>query len=260
MSSTDDATVQLNVDGGVATVAFNRPEHLNGITNRMARELYETLSAVAADSSVMALVLTGNGSAFCPGADLRHYSSGASDETLRSEYFQVPVLLHEMPQVTIAAINGACAGAGMGYALACDFRYVSRTAKLNTAFLDVAVAGDMGIPWMLPRIVGNSVARELSFFPGKLTADEALDLGLVHSVLDPDELLPFVLERAQRLAGSAPLALRAMKAHYVAAESMSFADFIRLETEDHTRITQSQDCKEAFAAFVEKRPAEFKGI
>ena len=78
-----------------------------------------------------------------------------------------------MPQLTVAAINGACAGAGLGWACVCDLRYAARSAKLNTAFLDVAVAGDMGLPWTLPRLVGASLARDLSFFPRRVTADEA---------------------------------------------------------------------------------------
>ncbi len=252
-------TIAVTVDGAIATVAFDRPEQLNGITNRMARELHEALSAIAADNTISVVVLTGNGRAFCPGADLRHYSSGAPDEPLRSEYFQAPVLLHEMPQVTIASINGACAGAGLGYALACDFRFAARTAKLNTAFLDVAVAGDMGIPWTLPRLVGAGVARDLSFFPRKLSADDALRLGLVDHVVDDAELPGFTEERARRLASSAPRALRGLKAHYIDAERMTFADFVRLETEDHQRISRSQDTQEAFLAFVEKRPARFTG-
>jgi 2-(1,2-epoxy-1,2-dihydrophenyl)acetyl-CoA isomerase len=240
-------------------LTFNRPDRLNGITNTMTRELHELLHQVAHDDSVGVLILTGAGKAFCPGADLKHYSSGEADERLLPESFDVSVLLHEMPQVTIAAINGACAGAGLGYACACDLRYAARSAKLNTAFLDVAVAGDMGLPWTLQRIVGGARARELSLLPRKLTADEAAAMGLVNEAFDDNDLLTEVTARAKRLAEAAPLARRALKSHYVDAERMGFGEFVRFETERHLRISSSDDCREAFAAFVEKRKPTFTG-
>ena len=106
-------------------------------------------------------------------------TSPAADPTRSSppREFEVTTLLHEIPAVTVAAINGACAGAGLGWALACDLRVMTASAKLNTAFLDVAVAGDMAIPWSLPRIVGAARARDLSFFPRRIEADEAERIG-----------------------------------------------------------------------------------
>lgn len=259
MSDREFQTILWDQEGGIGTITINRPEQFNGMTNTMLRETHELLHDVAGDESVTVIVLTGAGKAFCPGADLKHYTSGAPNEPNRDEYFDVPVMLHEMPQLTIAAINGACAGAGLGWACGCDFRYAARSAKLNTAFLDVAVAGDMGLPWSLPRLVGAGVARDLSFFPRKVTADEAADIGLVNGAFDDDVFRDEVRSRAQRLAAAAPLARRGMKAHYVAAEAMGFGDFVALETRAHGTITASADCKEAFSAFVEKRPPRFQG-
>lgn len=253
------STISWEVHGTVGTLWLDRPEHLNGMTNTMARECYETLSAVADDASIAVVILTGRGRAFCPGADLKHYSTQGADEPLRSEYFHVPVLLHEMPQVTIAAINGACAGAGLGYALACDLRYATRGARFNTAFLDVAVAGDMGVPWTLPRIIGAGRARELSLLPRKFDADEAASIGMVNDVFEADSLLTETMLRAERIAAASPIARRTMKAHYVAAERTGFAEFIEIETAAHMRISTSADTREAFRAFVEKRPAKFAG-
>jgi 2-(1,2-epoxy-1,2-dihydrophenyl)acetyl-CoA isomerase len=259
MSAREFQTILWDQDGGIGTITINRPEQFNGMTNTMLRETHELLHDVAGDESVTVIVLTGAGKAFCPGADLKHYTSGAPNEPNKDEYFDVPVMLHEMPQLTIAAINGACAGAGLGWACGCDFRYAARSAKLNTAFLDVAVAGDMGLPWSLPRLVGAGVARDLSFFPRKVTADEAAAIGLVNGAFDDDVFRDEVRSRAERLAAAAPLARRAMKAHYVAAESMGFGEFVALETKAHGAITASADCKEAFSAFVEKRPPRFQG-
>lgn len=252
-------TIDWQVTDGVGTLWFDRPDAFNGIVNTMMRELHELLHEVALDASVSVVVMTGRGRAFCPGADLRHYSSGGSDEALQDAWFDVPVLLHEMPQVTIAAINGACAGAGLGFALACDLRYAARGAKLNTAFLDVAVAGDMGVPWTLPRIVGAGRARELSLLPRKVDADEAASLGMVNGVFEPEALLDEVGTLARRLADAAPLARGALKAHYVTAERTGFADFMALETTRHRSISASEDTNEAFRAFVDKRTPTFRG-
>jgi 2-(1,2-epoxy-1,2-dihydrophenyl)acetyl-CoA isomerase len=256
-------TITWDVADGVGTLTLNRPARLNGMTNEMVHEVAERLRAVAADETVAVVVLTGAGSAFCPGADLKHYTAageGEADHVLTAEDFDVPVLLHSMPQVTIAAINGACAGAGLGWACACDLRYVVRGARMNTAFLDVAVAGDMGLPWSLPRLVGAGRARELSFLPRKVEADEALAIGLVNGVSeDIDELRTTVGAIADRVAASAPLARRALKQHYVDAATTSFAALVARETEAHLRITQSADCQEAFRAFVEKRRPVFQG-
>jgi 2-(1,2-epoxy-1,2-dihydrophenyl)acetyl-CoA isomerase len=252
-------TILWERDGGVGTLTINRPEQFNGMTTKMLREAHELLHSVADDETLTVIVLTGAGKAFCPGADLKHYTSGETGEAGKDEYFDVPVLLHEMPQVTVAAINGACAGAGLGWACGCDLRYAARSAKLNTAFLDVAVAGDMGLPWTLPRLVGAGVARELSLLPRKLSADEAAAIGLVNGAFDDETFRDDVAAIVATLAGKAPIARRGMKQHYVAAESMGFGEFVALETKDHGTITASEDCGEAFRAFVEKRTPNFKG-
>jgi 2-(1,2-epoxy-1,2-dihydrophenyl)acetyl-CoA isomerase len=257
--STAYQTVRYDVADGVGTITLNRPDRLNGIVNTMMRELHELLVAVSADRGVRVLVLTGAGKGFCPGADLKHYAEGDADEPLRPEYFDLTRLLHEIPQVTLAAINGACAGAGLGWAAACDLRVAASSATFNTAFLDVAVAGDMGGPWTLSRIVGPAKARELYFLPGKFRADEAQRVGLVSQVFADDVFRDEAAALARRLASAAPLALTGMKANFLAAERVGFGDFLAIETERHLRISASDDCMEAFRAFVEKRPAHFQG-
>ena len=250
-------TLRYEVEGGLARLTLDRPESMNGMTNRMVREAHDALELAAADASIRVLVLTGAGSAFCPGADLKHFSGGGKDEVLTSRQFKVTTLLHEIPAVTVAAINGACAGAGMGWALACDLRVMTASAKMNTAFLDVAVAGDMAIPWSLPRLVGAGRARDLSFLPRRITADEAERIGLVARVFadetfhaETEALLSALLEKS-------PTALLGLKQSYVAAERMGFGDFVDYEAERHLRIAASADTAEAFRAFVEKRKPRF---
>ncbi|HEX2383028.1 MAG TPA: enoyl-CoA hydratase-related protein [Acidimicrobiales bacterium] len=254
----DFETLRYEVSDGLARLTLNRPENMNGMTNRMVREARDALEQAAGNASIRVLVLTGEGKAFCPGADLKHFTSGEADERLTSREFVVTTLLHEIRAVTVAAINGACAGAGLGWALACDLRVMSAGARLNTAFLDVAVAGDMAIPWSLPRIVGAARARDLSFLPRRIDAAEALQIGLVARVFpdesfraDTEEVLTTLLEKS-------PTALLGLKRNYVAAERMSFADFVDYEAERHLKIAASEDTAEAFRAFVEKRKPVFR--
>jgi 2-(1,2-epoxy-1,2-dihydrophenyl)acetyl-CoA isomerase len=243
----------------VARLTMNRPERMNGMTNRMLVETRDALAAAADDREVRVLVLSGAGTAFCPGADIGRVASAAPDDPLTAEDFRVPVLLHNMPAVTIAAINGACAGAGLGWALACDFRFAAESARFNVAFLDVGVAGDMGGPWTLSRIVGPARARELYFMPGKFDAAEALRIGLVTRVFPDARFRDEVDAIVGRLADSAPIALRTLKANFVDSERMAFAGYVALESERHIRMFQTEDTREAFAAKAQKRKPQFKG-
>lgn len=251
-------TLRYEADKGLARLTLNRPGAMNGMTNRMVREARDALELAASDPSVRVLVLTGEGRAFCPGADLNHFTHGGDDERLTSREFKVTTLLHEIPAVTVAAVNGACAGAGLGWALACDLRVMAASAKLNTAFLDVAVAGDMAIPWSLPRIVGAARARDLSLIPRKVDADEAQRIGLVARVFADDSFRSDTEILLATLLEKSPSALRGLKENYVAAERMTLADFVDYEAERHLRIAASDDTAEAFRAFVEKRKPRFR--
>ncbi len=246
--------------GGVGTLTLNRPDRLNGITNQMMLDLYDVISRLASDTSTRVLVLTGAGKGFCPGADLQYYSSGVTGRPTTSEHFQLTAMLHELPQVTIAAINGACAGAGLGWAAACDLRYAAESANFNSAFLGVGISGDMASPWFLPRILGAQRARELMFLHGKFSAAEAGRIGFVVRVFPDEAFRDEVAMVAARLAKSAPLAIRAMKQNFIAAESMSLREYIHIETERHQRTGASEDSRAAFRAFVEKSEPVFKGV
>ena len=260
MSAQQYQHIRYEKSGPVATLTMYRPDRMNAMTNRMLLETGRALAAAAEDRDLRVLVLTGAGDrGFCPGADLNMVAEGSDAERIVPEDFRVPVLLHEMPAVTIAAVNGACAGAGMGWACACDFRFAAESARFNVAFLDVGVAGDMGGPWTLPRILGAAKARELYFFPGKLDAQEALRIGLVSKVFPDKTFRAEVDAIVQRLAESAPIALRTLKSNFLAAEKTGFADYLALESERHMPMFDTHDTKEAFAAKVEKRKPKFIG-
>jgi 2-(1,2-epoxy-1,2-dihydrophenyl)acetyl-CoA isomerase len=251
-------TILYDKASHVATLTLNRPEARNGITQQMLDELYAAAQDAAADPDLRVLVLRGAGRDFCPGADVKHYASGAGGRS-NPEAFAISVILHEAPIVSIAAIRGACAGAGLGWAAACDLRVCDSGARFNTAFLDVGLSGDMGGPWLLPRILGAAKARELYFLPGKFDAEEALRIGLVSRVFAEEVFEAELTALTDRLAHSAPVALKSMKANFVDAERISLADFITLETQRHTASGATEDSKEAFKAFVEKRRPVFRG-
>jgi 2-(1,2-epoxy-1,2-dihydrophenyl)acetyl-CoA isomerase len=261
VSTTTFETLVYEKAGPIATLTLNRPERMNGMTNQMVLEASQALAAAAEDRELRVLVLTGAGRSFSPGADFQAVGAGAAhgEQTLRAEDFRAAVLLHEMPAVTIAAVNGACAGAALGWACACDFRFAAASARFNTAFLDVAVAGDMGGPWTLSRIVGPARARELYFLPGKFEADEALRIGLVSRVFPDERFRAEVQAIAERLANAAPIALRTLKANFVDAERMDFTGYVSLESERHLRMFTTEDTREAFAAKLEKRAPRFHG-
>ncbi len=260
---TDFATIRVDREGPLTTVTLNRPDQRNGMTNPMVRETYEALTEIARDGATRVLVLTGAGSSFCPGADINWATSDNRDarESAPTDplCFQVPALLHDMPAVTLAAINGACAGAGLGWACGADLRIAARRARFNTAFINVAFAGDMGIPWSLPRLIGAAKARELSFLCDKFNADQAHRMGLVARVFDDDEFERQSRKIVDSLLARSPVALKTLKSHYLSAERMGFADFIALETEHHRNIGKMRDTQEAFKAFLEKRAPVFTG-
>jgi 2-(1,2-epoxy-1,2-dihydrophenyl)acetyl-CoA isomerase len=259
VSSTRFETIIYEKVGPVARLTMNRPERLNGMTNRMLIETRTALEAAAEDRELRILVLTGAGKGFCPGADIGRVAAAEVEDKITVDDFRVPILLHDMPAVTIAAVNGACAGAGLGWALACDFRFAAESARFNVAFLDVGVAGDMGGPWSLSRIVGPARARELYFMPGKFDAAEALRIGMVTRVFPDDRFRDEVETIVKRLADSAPIALSTLKANFVDSERMDFAGYVALESERHIKMFETEDTREAFAAKAQKRKPQFKG-
>jgi len=253
-------TILYEVTDGIARLTMNRPDRRNAMTNRMVRETYEALTVAATDPTIRVLVLTGAGTSFCPGADLQWVAGGGQgDDRLVPDHFRVPALLHAMPAVTIAAVNGACAGAAMGWASACDLRVAASSARFNTAFLDVGVAGDMALPWSLPRLLGASKARELMFLPDKFDATEAQRIGLVARVADDDQFPALVESLVTRLTAASPAALRTLKQNFLDAEHDELGDFAVVEAQRHLDLFRLDDTREAFAAKVEKRAPRFTG-
>lgn len=235
----------------LAIVTLNRPEQRNGVTLGLCVGLYDALTEIAA-SDARVVILRGAGNDFCVGADLA--GARASEDVARPSGFddQAPIynaslLLHSMPQVTIAAIDGGCAGAGMGWAAACDFRFASFEARFATAFLNVATSGDMGLIWSLTRILGGTRAREMLLFPDKLTGEQALALGFVTRLFAREHLHDEAQKLARQLCDHDALALGMMKANLVSAETLPLAEYIQIETARHLRCAGRPDFAQRMA-------------
>ena len=200
---------------GVATLTLSRPDNMNALDASLMRTLTESVRAIAEDDSVNCVILTGSGRAFCAGGDTKAMSKAASDRVsgkapsksttehrvkwLRRSA-EAAKLLHVMPKPTIAMINGACAGAGLSLAAACDLRFASDVAVFRSAFTSVGMPGDYGGSWLWTQILGTAKARELYFIDKKRDAPAALEFGLVHAVYPADELSDAVNDIAARIA------------------------------------------------------------
>lgn len=259
--------VRCQVDDGIATVTLNRPDRLNAMDDELLQGTLTALERLGGREDVRVVVLTGAGRGFCAGGDLSAGPGGGigGDVTPRERvglmrrYMVTSQLLREIPKVTIAAVNGACAGAGMAWACTCDIRVASDKAVFRTAFVTAGLSGDFGGTWTLPRIVGPAKARELYLLNERLTATRALEIGLVSAVYPHDELSARVSRMAHGFAAGPPLALAAIKANLNEADSRSFPELLDAEIERHVTCMGTQDSVEAAEAFLAKRPPRFLG-
>ncbi len=252
--------------GAIATVTLNRPERMNTISHPMLLALSDALITASRDREVRAIIVTGAGRAFCAGLDLQ---DAASEEGVAKGGFELapaldlrdfpPVVLHELDKPVIGAINGGAAGFGLDLALGCDIRLCASHAKLAAAFTRRGVMPETGGTWILPRLIGWSRTAELVFLGRTLSAAEALDLGLVSRVVESSELLPAARALAEEIAACAPLAVQAAKRMMRAALTEGFSPHVQRAYLQTLPLIQSQDFREGFSAFLEKRAPKFEG-
>ena len=254
--------VLYEVDEGVATITLNRPERLNAMDVEMMAGFVSSIEQTADDDAVRAVIYTGAGRGFCAGADLKAKGVLGEGGThsrigMLNQYQRSVQLLREMPKVTIAAVNGPAAGAGMSWACAADLRYAALSAKFLTAFVNVGLSGDFGMSWTLPRIIGPSRARELYFLNEAIGGEQAAEIGLVSRALPDEELMPYVREIAARVSHSAPAAIAGMKRNLNEGDEIDFTEALKREADRHVRSGAHPDAAEARAAFLEKRAPNF---
>ena len=245
----------------MAIVSFNRPKTLNAIESGIRREMAAAVDEVNADDSVRVVILTGEGRAFCAGADLTERSDQPVDveELLNTEYKPVLMAITEAPKPWISAVNGAAAGVGSAFAMNCDLTVMAEDAYLYQAFAAISLIPDGGATWHLARTLGKKKAYELIALGEKLKAQKCLELGLCNRVVPTEQLLDEARGLALELASKAPLSLRYAKETVNAAMSESVDETISHEARLQKICSNSEDAREGALAFLQKRPAQFKG-
>jgi len=272
--------ILYDVSGRIATITMNRPDRLNAYTGTMGDEMRAAMRAATDDPGVRVIVLTGAGRGFCAGADMNNLNTistkgrpgehggnkadGAAgkpfDPESSPDYQTTHSYFPAVPKPIIAAINGACAGLGLVYALYCDQRFASADAKFTTAFARRGLIAEHGISYTLPRVAGLSASLDLLMSARKFDALEAQRLGVVDRVVTPDALMAEVRAYATDLADNvSPRSMAVIKRQLWSVGQLSMRQAIEVGNHEMLGSFTSEDFKEGVAHFVEKRPAAFTG-
>jgi 2-(1,2-epoxy-1,2-dihydrophenyl)acetyl-CoA isomerase len=258
--------VTLDFDGPVAILKLDHPEVMNAVSMDMLGGLGEALDAIDdRRGEVRCLVLTGTGRAFCAGANLQGRdnqkpgSRSNAGVTLETGYHPFLRRLRNLHCPIVTSVNGAAAGAGMSFALMGDMILCARSAYFLQAFRRIGLVPDCGSTWLLPRLVGRARSVELSLMGERLPAEKALEWGLVNRVYDDAALMDETMKLARELADGPTIALSLIRRLYWESSDNSFEDQLDLEQQMQRRAGAAEDFKEGVTAFLEKRPAKFKG-
>jgi 2-(1,2-epoxy-1,2-dihydrophenyl)acetyl-CoA isomerase len=256
-------TISFEVEDSIATLKLNRPHTLNAFNTVMIGETLHAFKQASRDRSVRVVVITGEGRAFSSGQDLNDVSSRGDDfsigEHIRQGYNRLILQMVDLEKPIIAAVNGIAAGAGCGVALAADIRIASEFGSFMLAFSKVGLVPDSGTTWMLPRLIGYSRAYEMAITAEKITAERAYVWGMVNQVVPAGQLDEITAAWANRLSAGPTLAYGLTKrAMHKSAES-TLADSLLYESMLQDVAGRSRDRMEGVQAFLEKRPAQFRG-
>lgn len=245
---------------GVLVLTLNRPEKLNAITGELLDALYAAFKEGEEDREVRALLLTGAGRAFSAGQDLGEFGDQKPDyEAHLRRYNRVVEAMAGLEKPLVVAVNGAAAGAGMSLALWGDLRLAAVGASFTTAFVRIGLVPDSGLSFLLPRLVGLAKAQELLLLSPRLSAEEALALGLVHRVVPAEKLMEEALSLAKELAQGPTRAYALTKKLLLETYRLSLTEALALEAVLQGQAGQTQDHEEGVRAFREKRPPRFQG-
>ena len=258
--------VTLDFDGPVAILKLDHPEVMNAVSMDMLGGLGDALDAVDdRRSEVRCLVVTGAGRAFCAGANLQGRdnqkpgSRSNAGVTLETGYHPFLRRLRNLHCPIVTSVNGAAAGAGMSFALMGDMILCARSAYFLQAFRRIGLVPDCGSTWLLPRLIGKARSVELSLMGERLPAEKALEWGLVNRVYDDTTLMEETMKLARELAEGPTIALSLIRRLYWESSDNSFEDQLDLEQQMQRRAGAAEDFREGVTAFLEKRPAKFKG-
>ncbi len=254
----------------VAVITLNRPQARNSLSDHLTPALRTMIRTCGENPDVGVLLITGAGTAFCSGGDIKGMGAHRDKKKMEMSYDEKVADLQERQRLltgalisvrkpTIAALPGPAAGAGLAIAMACDIRIAAASAFISTGYLRVALSGDYGIAWLLTRLVGTARARELMFIAEKVEADRCERIGLFNRVVPDDRLQAEAFALAKSMADGPTLALRYMKDNLDEALLFDFATARDHEAERLIRLTTTADHREAVQAFIEKRKAVFTG-
>lgn len=255
----------VSTSEGIAWVRLNRPDAMNSLDDALKDSLVRELQRVADDPRVRCVVLTGTGRAFCVGQDLKEHVQSLADPsanlatTVEVHYNRIVTLLATMNKPVVAALNGVAAGAGLSFALACDVRIAVDTASVNTAFAGIALSCDSGASWSLPRLVGTARAKDLLMFPRNVPATEALELGLLTTIVPAEEFDDAVRSLATTLAAGPTLAYGSIRRAVAHSAGSPLAESLAFEGELMGVTGQSQDHRIAVDAFLAKEKPAYTG-
>ena len=261
--------ITFTTAGRIATLTLARPDIRNAITGpEMLDEFIGAVRHADADPEIGVLIITGEGTAFSAGGNIKDMRAGVGlfegspdeiSEKYRASIQQIPRLMLATDLVTIAAVNGPAVGAGFDIALMCDLRIGSSDARFAHTFIDLGIIPGDGGAWFLPRVVGWQRAAELAFTARIVTAEEALDMGILLEVVEPDELLSRAQVIAEQIAAKPPHSVRLTKRLLRHARSMELDGFLDISAALQSVSHHTEDHHEAIEAIFEKRPGDFKG-
>lgn len=266
--SGDDVVFLDRPAEGVVRIVLNRPDRLNAMNADLVEALHITLAEIAVDRTCRVVILTGSGRGFCAGLDLGGYGAAPHTEDLGQTQASFEVQKHiasliprlrSLPQPVIVAVNGAAAGGGLALVLGSDIRIASSSAKFNVAFVRVGFSAcDIGTSWLLPRLVGVARAQELMLTGRIFDAEEAMRIGLVVDVVEPELLMHTALEKAQEIIRNTPFGIALTKeAMWTALEIPALQSAIDLENRQQILSSHTADARESMQAFLEKRPPKY---
>jgi enoyl-CoA hydratase/carnithine racemase len=254
--------VLIEIQDSIAIITLNRPDRYNSVNQDLLDGFNESFSIVENDDSIRAVVLTGNGKGFCAGADMSTFgliTPEQSRDYIVEKYKPLMKRFLGLKKPIIGAINGTAAGVGAAFALACDFRVMSKESAILYAFINIGLGPDGGASWLLSRQVGYSKALEIASSGKKVLGEECLNLGLTNKLVDNSEILDSAKKWAFDLSKKATIAIGITKQDMIFSLDNNLYDTIEFEAKEQVAAFYSHDLKEGVNAFLEKRKAKFSG-